>query len=74
MSKFETEFVPLVPTKTLTATRGATTIVSKLYGPVDSARLMKEQQAVEYRADQLNPVPKRPERIRRIPSREELDY
>ena len=60
-------FVPATPTKVLTATKGQTTIVTKLYGPVDDARLALEQRMVEHRADQLNPVPKRPERIERDP-------
>lgn len=60
-------FVPETPTKVLTATRGQTIIVSKLYGPVDADRLALEQQTVEHRAEQLNPVPKRPERIERDP-------
>jgi hypothetical protein len=61
-------FVAATPTKVLTATRGITTIVTKLYGPVDDARLALEQRMVEHRAEQLNPVPKRPERVFREPS------
>lgn len=57
------KFEPILPTKTLTATRGSVTVTTKLYGPVSPERLVKEQRATEYRAEQLVPVQKRPERI-----------
>jgi hypothetical protein len=60
------------PSAVLTAEKGPIKIVSKLYGPVDALRLAKEQAVVEYRADQLNPVPKRPERIYR-PREDNID-
>jgi hypothetical protein len=59
-------FKSATPTATLTATRGTQTVVRKLYGPVTPERLAAEQKDVEYRAEQLNPVPKRPERIERV--------
>lgn len=34
---------------------GAVVVVTRLYGPVDDARLAKEQLIVQYRAEQLNP-------------------
>ncbi len=65
--KYDPNFKATEPTKILTATRGVTTVIRKLYGPVSEERLAKEQKDVEYRAEQLNPVPKRPERIERDP-------
>jgi hypothetical protein len=62
-----TGYVAKVPTKVLTAVRGFTNITTKLYGPVDDARLALEQRIIDYRAEQLTPVPKRPERIVREP-------
>jgi hypothetical protein len=61
------QHVAKVPTKVLTATRGNTTIVTKLYGKLNDVRTAAEQFIADHRAEQLNPVPKRPERIYREP-------
>ncbi len=61
--EFEKNFVVPEPTKVLTATRGPVTVITKLYGDVSDDRLVLEQRKTEFRAEQLAPVPKRPERI-----------
>ena len=47
-------YVPLEPTLVQTATNGSVTITSKLYGPVDEERVMRNQREIEYRAEQLS--------------------
>ncbi len=65
--KYDPNYVAATPTRVLKAVRGETTIIRKLYGPVTPEREAQEQKEVEHRAEQLNPVPKRPERFERDP-------
>lgn len=50
----EIVFPPIEPTLVQTATSGSVTITSKLYGPVDSERAVRNQREIEHRAEQLN--------------------
>jgi hypothetical protein len=64
---------PAIPvTKTLTRTVGNITVSVNLYGPVSDARLAKEQKELEYRVEQLTPIPPRPRRERTPDKFEEL--
>ena len=75
-AEFYKNFVSPKPTKTLTATVGSVTVISRLFGEVSQERLDRETRDIQFRADQLNPVPKRPERIIRMerPGPREEDY
>lgn len=67
-------FIPQTPTKVLTATGlGGMTITTKLYGDVSPERLAAENAMLLHRIDQLQPYPKRPERIERIGRNEPLE-
>lgn len=65
--KHDPNFKAAKPTAVLKAVRGTQTVIRNLYGVVTPERLAAEQKDVEYRAEQLNPVQKRPERIERDP-------
>lgn len=58
-------FPAKVPTFAFSTTVGAVTVQTKLFGPCNDARIAKEKAAAKYRAEQLTPIPPRPERIER---------
>lgn len=54
------------PTLVITAGRGNAKVVTRLYGPVDDARIEREKAEAEHRADQLDTSMK-PKKIHYIP-------
>lgn len=58
---FDKNYVPLKPTKVITAEQGSVRVVVKLYGEVTPERASREVAAAQYRVLQLTP----PERRRR---------
>lgn len=49
------------PTIILVEKNATTKVIAKLYGPVDDARLKREQASLKHRLIQLSPLPKRRE-------------
>lgn len=69
--EFYKNFVAPTPSRILTATRSGVTVVTKLFGEITPERLDREQRETDHRAEQLAPVPKRPERFERDPVNQE---
>jgi len=66
---YDKDFTPFTPTLVIAESVGAVTVVTKLFGELTPERVAKERKETAYRAQQLAPIEKRPQRERVIPAR-----